>query len=347
MKQNIIFLIAGITSGWIITYISIVISNNFHIFDTPGNRSSHTIPTPRLGGTGIVLPVLAFFLIQFFVHDSLKQSRENILLTAILTGGSLCFITGLIDDLKGMKATVKLLLQCICAGLAVFSGLRINSIAGFSGLTLSPALGSIAAFCWILLMINAFNFMDGMNGKSGTFTAVAVFFIYLMLKGKNAGILPNALLLIMGASFSFLIFNVTPAKTFMGDSGSLFIGYLLAVIPLYLHSGDKIFYPFGSFVILLLPFLYDVIYTLIRRILKGENILKAHRTHLYQRLMIAGWGHDKILRLVFITYLLCGFLAIRFRDTFNISSRILICLLALFIMVIYTGFVIMKEKKMI
>ncbi|HQH13329.1 MAG TPA: hypothetical protein PLS31_12965, partial [Candidatus Sumerlaeota bacterium] len=147
-----------------------------------------------------------------------------------------------------------------------------------------------------------------------------------------------------GALIGFLIFNLTPARTFMGDCGSQFLGYVIAVVPLFLHNDNPVKFPFGASAILLLPFIYDVLFTLIWRLLRGENIMQAHRSHLYQRLLIAGWTHPAVLRLVFITYVLCGFFAFAFARSQQFSQRLLLSLAALAIMILYTFFVVRQEK---
>jgi len=232
----------------------------------------------------------------------------------------------------------------MCAIVPVAFGMRIVSIARFAGLTFSPFTGGLLAFCWILLIINAYNFMDGMDGMAGSFAAVVGLFVSVLIGKGISDIIPVSLIFLVGVCIGFLIFNLTPAKTFMGDCGSQFLGYTLAVIPLYLHTHDPVCYPFGAFVILLMPFLYDVLYTLARRVLRRENIFKAHRTHLYQRLLIAGWSHPAVLRVVFITYILCGILALGFANTKILRLRILFTSLALVVMFLYTVFVWSGEK---
>ncbi|MCX6998833.1 MAG: MraY family glycosyltransferase [Candidatus Sumerlaeota bacterium] len=252
---------------------------------------------------------------------------------------------GLLDDLQGMNAVFKLVLQGVGAAFPVLLGMRIRSLVHFAGIVPSPILGSVLAFVWILLVINAYNFMDGMDGKAGSFAMVVSLFLVIIMKGQPGDPVKILLLLLAGASGGFLIYNLTPSVTFMGDCGSQFVGFILAVITLHLHSEDPVRFPFGIFVILLLPFLYDVLYTIGRRVLRGENILKAHRSHLYQRLLIAGWSHPAVLRLTFMTYLLCGLCALGFARTRLTGERIAYGMVALLIMIVYSIFVRLVEKR--
>lgn len=342
--MNLISLTGGFVLGWIATWCSIKLAHRFNIRDLPVKRSSHTIPTPRIGGLGIAGPFILFHILFLLQGQVAGISIPDRYLVPVLVGGIACFIFGLSDDLCEMKAILKLLFQCVCAMLPVAMGFRIHSLARFTGLVLPPLPGSLLAFCWILLMINAFNFMDGMNGKAATFAMVAALFLSRLAAGSLAFV-PPMLAFLAGSCIGFLVFNLTPARTFMGDSGSQFLGYFLGVLPLYLHSHDPERYPFGSFVILLFPFLYDALYTLIRRIRRGENLFEAHRSHLYQRLLIAGWTHSGVLRLVFVTYLICGISSLVFAVTHETKIRIVMCLLTILVMGAYTIFVWSEEKK--
>lgn len=341
----ILVLFAGIAAGWVFTRISIYLAQWLRAEDYPGARSSHTVPTPRLGGIGFFAPVMAASCLCLLRNSQAMDDSTITMLDSIIVGGSICFFFGLMDDLKGLNPIIKLVLQMICAIVPVFLGMRVHSVALFAGLTPGAGLGAVLAFLWILLMINAFNFMDGMNGKAGTFALVVALFLAVMAGGSVIPPVNRLLVLLAGTLIGFLIFNLTPARTFMGDCGSQFLGYVIAVMPLSLHSTDPVKFPFGAFVILLLPFIYDVLFTLARRLIRGENILLAHRSHLYQRLLIAGWSHTAVLRLVFITYVLCGIFAFAFVRSQQFYHRLAWCLAALVIMILYTLCVIRQEQS--
>jgi UDP-N-acetylmuramyl pentapeptide phosphotransferase/UDP-N-acetylglucosamine-1-phosphate transferase len=337
--------IIGFLTGWLCTLISIQLAWRYRVHDHPGARSSHIVPTPRLGGIGIFTPIY-IFCILIMVTDLFPMEKPAILLMeSILLGGVVCFFFGLQDDLQGMNAILKLVLQGVGAAVPVVLGMRIHSLVHFAGIVPSHILGSVLAFGWILLVINAYNFMDGMDGKAGSFAMVVSLFLVIIMKGQSGDPVTILLLLLAGASAGFLIYNLTPSVTFMGDCGSQFVGFILAVITLHLHTEDPVRFPFGTFVILLLPFLYDVLYTIGRRVLRGENILKAHRSHLYQRLLIAGYSHPMVLRLTFMTYLLCGLCALGFSRTRLTGERIGYGMVALLMMLVYSIFVRLVEKR--
>jgi UDP-N-acetylmuramyl pentapeptide phosphotransferase/UDP-N-acetylglucosamine-1-phosphate transferase len=342
---NLYVFIIGFLTGWLFTLISIQLAWRFRVHDRPGARSSHVVPTPRLGGIGIFTPIYIFCILIMVTDIFPMESPSILLMESILLGGVVCFFFGLLDDLQGMNAVFKLVLQGVGAAFPVLLGMRIHSLVHFAGIVPSHILGSVLAFGWILLVINAYNFMDGMDGKAGSFAMVVSLFLVIIMKGQPGDPVTILLLLLAGASGGFLIYNLTPSVTFMGDCGSQFVGFILAVITLHLHTEDPVRFPFGTFVILLLPFLYDVLYTLGRRVLRGENILKAHRSHLYQRLLIAGYSHPTVLRLTFMTYLLCGLCALGFSRTRLTGERIAYGMVALLVMLVYSIFVRLVEKR--
>lgn len=342
----LVWFTGGLLVGWFWTYLSIRLARYYNVKDMPGRRSSHDIPTPRLGGIGIAVPMIMYYLFLGIFLLPLFTDPGDILRSyvyALISGGLIMFLTGLWDDFKGLSPLAKLLAQSICAIIPLVSitGDFLVTIPGFD----SPFISYFVAFAWILFVINAFNFMDGMNGMLGVFTIVVSLFAALFIRGADIGIIQTGLWLIAGTTAGFLVFNLSPAVTFMGDCGSQFIGYFVALTLLAIHGSSPSEYPAAAFLILLLPFIYDVVYTLLRRLLHGENILKAHRSHLYQRLLIAGWSHRKTLRLNFIIFLLCGMLAWIFTNTEKKTMQIMIAALSLLLMLGYTVFVIKTEKQ--
>ncbi|MBN1902196.1 undecaprenyl/decaprenyl-phosphate alpha-N-acetylglucosaminyl 1-phosphate transferase [Candidatus Sumerlaeota bacterium] len=343
MGSVLLFFFSGILTGWFFTRASILISLRYRIEDVPEGRSSHNIATPRLGGVGVAASFFLFCVLYLFPVSRIEGFPEPGIIPPLLLGGTGCFLMGLWDDLRRLKAPFKLILQTLCALVPIIFGLRIHSLALFAGLAFPPSVGYAAALCWILFMINAFNFMDGMNGLAGTFATVAFIFLSALtgMQGKSFALL---FMFLAASCIGFLVYNLTPAMTFMGDSGSQFLGYVLAVIPLYLHHDNRELFPFGTFVILFFPFIYDVLFTLGRRVLRNENLFEAHRTHLYQRLMIAGWSHPGVLRILFILFLICGFSSLGFARTKSTILRALLAFIALLAMSLYALFVLRREE---
>lgn len=328
------------------------------------HRSSHTIPTARLGGVGLALGfIIASILYLLVIHFAFGRP-ENIRLFWIGAGCLLIFVVGLLDDVYDLPPLVKL-------GLSIFAVL-IPVVGGRVAFHYLDALflpssfvyllnAGLSAF-WLLFFLNAYNFMDGMDGFAAGFARLAAAFLFILFvhldETTSAGQGLEFLLLpiLAGACWGFLAWNNPPAKVFMGDGGSLSVGYLLAIYVL-LGSADfdsrnhgpadapAILFTLSALTILL-PFIFDVVLTLIRRSLRGENILKAHREHLYQRLMKTGLSHGEVLRLTKKRFWACGVAAILGALPAHPAARWAAFVFALGVMVHYWRLTLARERAL-
>jgi UDP-N-acetylmuramyl pentapeptide phosphotransferase/UDP-N-acetylglucosamine-1-phosphate transferase len=197
----------------------------------------------------------------------------------------------LLDDLRGLPARLRLVLHAIAAIVTVW-GLDVVGRVAAAGV--DPALawtfGAIAAV-WIVAFVNAFNFMDGIDGIAAGQSLVAGLGWIAVGAGAGDGLVVRLAASLTGASAGFLLLNWSPARLFMGDVGSAFLGYLLAILPL--AAADPL--PLaGPALLLVWPFLFDTAFTLVRRARRGEDLLQAHRSHLYQRLTQTGLTHAPV-----------------------------------------------------
>jgi len=260
------------------------IAIKYSVIDIPNNRSSHSIPTPRGGGIAVIISLLCGMLYFYF-----NNQLDSKLFWSLILGIPLSII-GFIDDIYNLKPGIRFSIQFITAisGLLVLGGIK-NLAFGFftiNSLLLIPL--SIIAIIWC---INLFNFLDGIDGYIGMeiiFIGLAVFLLTNNIIG----------LLIVAAILGFLILNWQPAKIFMGDVGSTYLGYTVAIIAIYFNNNDSI--PIINFLILTSVFWLDATITLLRRIRNKENLSQAHRKHAYQRIVQAGWSHQKTVFFVLI-----------------------------------------------
>lgn len=249
------------------------------MLDVPGGRSSHTVPTPRGGGAPIAAGLLAAAAVAI---GSGAVAAGLALGLAVLFFGTL----GLADDLRGMPALTRLGLQVAgAAGVGAALVLRLS---------LPPyalAVAAIAVACWLVGFVNAFNFMDGVNGISGAHALIGgVVFAYLAAgRGDQFGIAAG-FALALGAA-AFLPWNVVRAQVFLGDVGSYSIGAALAVLAVRLLALGV---PVEAVAAPVALYLADVAWTLQRRMRAGEPWLEPHRTHVYQRWCDAGWSHAEV-----------------------------------------------------
>jgi Fuc2NAc and GlcNAc transferase len=254
-------------------------------YDHPNERSSHTRPTPRTGGTGIVLSVLGC-LLALRLTNTLASSDA---LVALLAGAILVAAVSFLDDLRPLPASVRFSVHLLAALIVIYGAGHWSEIGLPNGYALPLGRLGIPFTClWIVAVTNIYNFMDGIDGIAGAEAVVAGFSWAILGTISSAPLLGVTGGLLAGAALGFLAHNWPPARIFMGDAGSAFIGYLLAAIPLISPRREMLFLPAA---LILWPFLFDGTLTILRRLRHGENVFVAHRSHLYQRLNQAGRSH--------------------------------------------------------
>ena len=261
------------------------------MLDVPGKRSSHSVPTPRGGGAPIAVGLLA----ATSVEVASGAVAEGLAFAAAV---GFFGLLGLIDDLRGLPATSRLAAQAVGAAAvaaALASPLRLPAFG------LAMAAMMIAA--WLVGFVNAFNFMDGVNGIAGAHALIGGVAYACLAGWRHDGLgLAAGLALATGAA-AFLPWNAVRARVFLGDVGSYSIGAALAVLAVRLVSLGVPIEAVAGPVALCLA---DVAWTLQRRIRRGEPWLEPHRTHVYQRWCDAGWTHQEVTVLTCaLTVLLC------------------------------------------
>ncbi|MEQ8822324.1 MAG: MraY family glycosyltransferase [Sumerlaeia bacterium] len=301
--------------GALATWFARGLSHRTGILDHPGERKVHVKPIAYLGGLGMVFATL-LGLALMVVFDPFEVAISVPLLTAVVLGLLAIFLVGLWDDVVGMKPLVKLGAQILVALGLWIAGVRIERVAIFSTPTelMGGGEGDLIAFVlaslpsilltvgWYAALMNAINLIDGLDGLAG-----GVSFIAALTLGAVALIVPHngmalgvALPFIAaGAILGFLFHNWHPAKIFMGDAGSMSLGYLLATAALVGSTKSP------ALLTLLLPLvalglpLFETAFSFIRRILTGQSPFKADRRHLHHRLLDAGLDQQRVV-LVFL-----------------------------------------------
>ncbi len=302
-QQILLLCSSAFALSLVLTRIAIAVARRLDLLAHPVARSSHSIPTPQVGGIGICLSLLLTTSVAGYLGvESFSGLLPDVPVTALWISFALLIwgmFLGLIDDILALDAIPKLAGQVVLSALAVWAA-RQTPCGHHDGSTwlLTSWLGLIVVFFWILFFTNAYNFMDGVNGQSGVFALNALGWYALMaLTQSHSGWNTLApFLLTAAAILGFLPWNFPRPRTFLGDSGSLPLGALLALLAVVASGGHPL--RFAAFLLPLSLYLYDVLLTLVRRTLRGENICIAHREHLYQRLLVArGWRerHEKLL----------------------------------------------------
>jgi UDP-N-acetylmuramyl pentapeptide phosphotransferase/UDP-N-acetylglucosamine-1-phosphate transferase len=257
------------------------------VLDRPNERSLHEAPTPRGGGLAVVAAILVAWLA--LVIAGLAPSR----LLLVVVGAVLIAAVSWLDDLRGLPPSMRLLAQLVAVGVGMLALMPAGP--AFQG-WLMPALETIAAVLLWLWFVNLFNFMDGIDGLAGG-EAASVAIGLLMFAGFGVGRDPGLVALagvVAAAALGFLVWNWAPARIFLGDVGSVPLGYLLGFLLLGLAARGM----WKIALILPLYFLADATLTLLRRLARLERVWQAHRQHFYQRAVQGGLGHAGVVRRV-------------------------------------------------
>lgn len=288
MVQVTIVILVTLVVGWVGVRAVLAAALRYRVLDLPTNRSSHSVPTPRGGGIGVVLATGAGVATAAGLGVPLPTP-----LFGAVVGCALLVAVSAIDDVRSLPASVRLLVH---AAVIVIALVSIEPSSKFE----LPLVGSfdLGSFGWVLWLVfgvglvNAYNFMDGADGMAGAqAVAAALGWAAAVQQVQASGVSTVALILSVSA-IAFLRFNWSPARIFMGDAGSTFLGYGFVLLPMWTARSEPRALLVG--VLCLWPFICDAAGTFIARALRGENVLQAHRSHLYQRLIMGGRSHAQV-----------------------------------------------------
>jgi UDP-GlcNAc:undecaprenyl-phosphate GlcNAc-1-phosphate transferase len=252
------------------------------VMDTPEARKAHDRPTPKGGGVGIVVTFLVGIAVLYRFAEFARLADPYFL--GVIEASVAIAVVAFLDDLFDWPFTIKLGTQLLAALVAVGSGLYV---AGFHfptyiGSPPEPWLGLAVTLLWILFTTNAMNFIDGLNGLASGVALIACLFIVVIAEEHGGWFAYAAAGLLACGLAGFLPFNFPKARIFMGDVGSQFCGFMLAVLAVVASRFDGVELSFLLVPMLLSGVLFDVGFTLVRRLVAGEAITQPHRGHLYQ-----------------------------------------------------------------
>lgn len=282
---------------------------NQGFYDLPGERKIHKKPIPRLGGVAIWLGTILSLITVVILQGEYPFGNS---ISAILAGGSIMFLLGIVDDTYGLSAKFKFFVQIGAALVAFLLGVQINFInLPFLDTNIMLGLWSLPiTILWIVGLSNAFNFIDGVDGLAGTLGmsgAITLGIIALVATPPHTTCTLLCFIL-AGAIMGFLVFNYNPARIFMGDSGSLFMGFLLATLSVVGIMKSVTFTIFLPVFILVVP-IFDICFAATRRILKGKSPFSPDAEHLHHKLLNAGFSHNKTVTTLLTASIATGFIA--------------------------------------
>jgi UDP-GlcNAc:undecaprenyl-phosphate GlcNAc-1-phosphate transferase len=291
------------------------LARRWHLVDAPGQRKIHIVSVPRVGGVAVALAML--LALALAAAGGRVSAADVQAWLPILAGGAFVFSVGLWDDLRSLPAWVKLAVQLGGAGVTVALGVRIEHVT-FFGVTLGLGLLALPlTILWIVGLTNAFNLMDGLDGLATGLAIIAAAtctVVSLARDDRQGGML---LLVLLGALCGFLPYNFNPATIFLGDSGSLVVGYVLAVTAITsFQKGATALVVLGPLLLFALP-ISETLHSVVRRVREQglRHVFLADQQHVHYRLLDIGLSHRKAVLLLYGVSLALSLLALMTMQT--------------------------------
>ena len=305
----------------------IVLAAKTGAMDAPDARKVHKGPMPRIGGLAIYCGFMAAILAMLNFAELTQEVDNGVI--GLLLGGTLIVIIGLIDDYKNLPAKVKLLGQMLAACVVVYFDVRIDVITDpFGDYLYLEYLAAPATVFWIVGLTNTVNLIDGLDGLAAGVSTIASITIMLVALQEDVMIVALFTAALAGAALGFLRYNFNPAKIFMGDTGSMFLGFILAGISVI--GAVKCTATIALIVPILalgLPIM-DTTFAIIRRYRGGVPIFKPDKGHLHHRLLDLGFSQRQAVLLMYVISALLGLSAVALNEVSGgMSIVIVVCVL--------------------
>lgn len=300
-----ILLIVGTTFLFTVLIIPVVkrIANFIGALDMPNERKVHKVPIPRLGGLGIYAGFLLGYML-FGIH--------SVQMNAILIGSFIILITGIFDDIKPIPAKWKFLAQTIGASIIpLYGGILLKDVSAFGLYIDFKIFAYPITILFIVAVINCINLIDGLDGLSSGISSIYFLTIGIiaMLLNNSNGLDVILTFIMLGSTLGFLVHNFNPAKIFMGDSGSMFLGYIIAVIALLGFKNVTLTSFFIPLLLLAIPIL-DTLFAILRRIINHKPIGEPDKNHLHHQLLKLKLSQRKTVLIIYLVDILFAFASI-------------------------------------
>ena len=310
MKTIYIAFLIALTIAYLVTPLVIKLAYRVGAIDVPkDNRRVHKVPIPRLGGIAIFIGFMVAVLVTF---------KMDTRLMSVLAGGTVVVIMGYFDDIKPLSAKVKLLVQILAACIVIYGGVKINIVTNplsyiFEGADQYIRLGVWSyplTLVWIVGITNAINLIDGLDGLAAGVSIIAALTLTTIAIFLNQSYIALLAATLAGAAIGFLPYNFNPAKIFMGDTGSLFLGYMLSVLSVMgvVKSAAALSILVPIFAIGL-P-IFDTFMAIIRRALSGKSLIEADKGHLHHKLLDIGLSQKQAVLTLYSISAVLGFGAV-------------------------------------
>lgn len=286
MAEFLWIVVCSFSISCLATFLLSRYNGPLQILDHPNTRSLHSTPIPRTGGLAIWAGALTGGVVAFVLFEPRSEAIW------IGTAAALVGVVSHMDDRLNVTIVGRLVTHIVAGSLLLANGLTLRSLS-LPGINvhLPSEIGILLSILFVVWMTNLYNFMDGMDGFAAGMTTIGFGTLALLGFLAKEPFFVAVNLAVAAAAGGFLIFNFSPARIFMGDTGSSTIGFLAAAFVLW-AAHDNIF-PLWVGVMVFSPFVIDATLTVVRRLMRHDRIWLAHKTHYYQRLVQLGWGHKK------------------------------------------------------
>jgi len=301
MKTYFLLYFGSALLSLLCTPVIIRLARARRLYDAPDVRKVHPLAIPRIGGVAIVVSMLAVILPLLLGNNWAGDTFMRTRVIVLLAGAIFMFLVGLLDDLRSLSATSKLLCQFAAAAVVCALGIRIDRIVLANWLTIDFGwLSWPITILWIVAVTNAMNLIDGLDGLAAGISAItcAVIAVFALYTGQ--AIMAVLMLTLLGSLTGFLVFNFNPAKVFMGDCGSMFLGFLLAVSACVCAAKSVTIVGIAMPALALGIPIFDTLFSVVRRILERRSIFSPDRGHLHHRMLDMGLHQRHVVILIYL-----------------------------------------------
>lgn len=337
MKTYFFTYLCSTVLAFVITPIVIYIAHVLRIYDNPDARKVHVSAIPRIGGVAIFFSATSLAIAVMFLDNSIGEAFRSVhaQVLTLLGAGTFIFLVGLIDDLRGISGRYKLLAQTAAAAAMCIAGVRIETLSVANLFTLHFGLLSfVITIFWIVSITNAVNLIDGLDGLAAGISAVVCMVIAVFAFDIGHPVMVVLMLALLGSLSGFLFFNFNPARIFMGDCGSMFLGFVLASSSVLCTTKSR------TIIALALPTLalglpiFDTLFSIVRRYLNRRGIMSPDRGHLHHVLLDMGLRHRHVVIIMYMMTALAAGLGMFMMLTREVGTvAIFFCVLLLLVLV--------------
>ncbi len=324
-------------------FITLGMKNVVQIMDRTTERSSHHIASPRAGGVSIVIAwAIGMAALQL---TGAYQGIDTTYLLGFVVSTLIISAISLLDDVLEQSVRVKFLTHTIAVFIVLYFGVYVDRLA-LPGLGLVSLgwVGYLFSFCWIVGLTNAYNFIDGLDGLAGGIAVIASLFFMVITFSQGSSFVYITSYTILAGTLGFMFLNFPPAKIILGDVGAAFLGFVFATLAIIAARYDDSHTSFLVMPLLLFNVIYDTGFTFMRRLINGERVTQAHRTHLYQLLNRSGYSHLEVVLIQYCMVFLQGLGALIMVQIPG-EERILVFVPFLVLQMVYSYLVIQRFRR--